>query len=181
MPLSCPGPLRFSMSLNILECFLLWGEGGLWALSQMCPFILGIELCAQSLTVFHHATGYKSMTSYGNSSKPVTLGNMTKTATLGNRDHITNHVIKLTRNLLVLQKEGICCDVNLQCKDGIIPAHSGGPTSFPISLAPSLHPLLPTSLAHSLPPYMPSFPGSDCWIQPPSLHPNRKNQRVKGK
>ena len=47
------------------------------------------------------------------------------TATNSNSNHITEHVLKLTRNLLVLQKTGMCCDVTLQCKDGIITAHSG--------------------------------------------------------
>ncbi len=40
-------------------------------------------------------------------------------------DHIMKHVMKLTRNLLVLQKAGMCCDVTLLCKDGNIMAHSG--------------------------------------------------------
>ncbi len=40
------------MSLNIFECFLLWGEGGLRALCQMFHFILDIELCVQSLNLW---------------------------------------------------------------------------------------------------------------------------------
>ncbi len=68
------------------------------------------------------STGFKSAT-VGNKSK--TTSNKSETVTHSNKNHITKHVMKLTRNLLVLQKEGICCDVMLQCKDGIIPAHSG--------------------------------------------------------
>ncbi len=36
-----------------------------------------------------------------------------------------NHVMKMTKNLLVLQKAGMCCDVTLVCQDGNITAHSG--------------------------------------------------------
>ncbi len=39
--------------------------------------------------------------------------------------HMMEHVMKLTRNLLVLQKTGTGCDVTLDCKDGLITAHSG--------------------------------------------------------
>ncbi len=35
------------------------------------------------------------------------------------------HVKKLTQNLLVLQKAGMCCDVTLQCQIGTVLAHSG--------------------------------------------------------
>ncbi len=94
----------------------------------------------------------------------------TQTATHGNSDHITKHVMKLTRNLLVLQKEGICCDVTVQCKDGIIPAHSGGPPSSspPSSSPPSSSPLSP-SLLPSPSSSSASFPLSSLLL--PSLLP----------
>ena len=50
------------------------------------------------------------------------------TTTSSNRNDITSqlkHIRKLTRNLLELQKAGVCCDVRLSCQDGYIDAHSG--------------------------------------------------------
>ncbi len=43
------------------------------------------------------------------------------------QDHAQEHVMRLTRNLLVFQEAGLCCDVIMQCKDGVITAHSGEP------------------------------------------------------
>ncbi len=40
-------------------------------------------------------------------------------------DSMRKHVMKMTKNLLVLQKAGMCCDVTMVCQDGNITAHSG--------------------------------------------------------
>ena len=53
------------MSLNVFECFHLWGEGGLRTVSQMFPFILDIELCAQSLTEFGKGYVYAISCNFG--------------------------------------------------------------------------------------------------------------------
>ncbi len=41
-------------------------------------------------------------------------------------NQMTEHLVRLTRNLLELQRAGTGCDVVLQCQDGVISAHSGG-------------------------------------------------------
>ncbi len=61
------------------------------------------------------------MAAYGN-----LPGTIARSSTM---DHSRQHVMKLTRNLLVLQKAGMSCDIILQCKDGVITAHSG--TQYP--------------------------------------------------
>ena len=56
---------------------------------------------------------------------------------------MTEHLVRLTRNLLELQRAGTGCDVVLQCKDGVITAHSGG--FLPCFSSPPPPSLLPPS------------------------------------
>ncbi len=82
-----------------------------------------LKSCPPSCKTYHtlqNVLDSERMASYGD--LPGTI------ASSSTMEHSRQHVMKLTRNLLVLQKAGMSCDIILQCKDGIITAHSGTDT-----------------------------------------------------